>query len=221
MAPPDGKGTRREEEERAGDSDEGDLALQNLRGRPAARSDTLAERVERMSSGGPPVEIRRIRADEGLRLRAVRLRALGEAPLAFGSTLAREQAFPESVWHERAADGASGSDRATFIAEEAARWVGLATGVARHPDGPDHSPLLIGMFVDSTQRGRGVGAALVERVTQWARTLAAEHLYLWATSTNRPAIALYEKCGFRQTEEMRPLQHTASLREVLMVRSLR
>ena len=84
-----------------------------------------------MSSGGPPVEIRRIRADEGLRLREVRLRALAEAPLAFGSTLAREQTFPESAWHERAAGGASGSDRATFIAEGAGRWVGMATGVAR------------------------------------------------------------------------------------------
>ena len=174
-----------------------------------------------MSSGGPPVEIRRIRADEGLRLREVRLRALAEAPLAFGSTLAREQTFPESAWHERAAGGASGSDRATFIAEGAGRWVGMATGVARHPDGPDHSPMLIGMFVDSTQRGRGVGAALVERVTEWARTLPAQHLYLWGTSTNRPAIALYERCGFRQTEEARPLEHTPTLREVLMKRSLR
>ena len=174
-----------------------------------------------MSSGQSPVEIRRIRADEGLRLREVRLRALADAPMAFGSNLAREQAFAESVWHERAAGGASGVERATFIAEEAGRWVGLATGVARHPDGPEHSPMLIGMFVDSTQRGRGVGAALVERVTEWTRALGAEHLYLWATSTNRPAIALYERCGFKHTEESRPLEHTPSLREVLMKRSLR
>ena len=141
--------------------------------------------------------------------------------MAFGSTLAREEAFSESVWHERAAGGASGSDRATFIAEDAGRWVGLATGMARHPEGPDHSPMLVGMFVDTTQRGRGVGAGLVESVTAWARTLGAPHLYLWATSTNRPAIALYEKCGFGGTEETRPLEHTPSLSEVLMKRSLR
>jgi GNAT superfamily N-acetyltransferase len=140
--------------------------------------------------------------------------------MAFGSTLARERTFLESAWHERAAGGASGSDRATFIAEDAGRWVGMATGIARHPDDPDHSPMLIGMFVDATQRGRGVGAALVESVTKWARTLAAQHLYLWATSTNRHAIALYEKCGFQQTGESRPLEHTPSLREVLMKRSL-
>jgi|RhiMetdeSRZDD1v2_1073273.scaffolds.fasta_scaffold05086_19 GNAT superfamily N-acetyltransferase len=176
-----------------------------------------------MRSDAPPVEIRRIRADEGLRLRAVRLRALAETPLAFSSSLAREQAFPEAAWHERAADSASGSDRATFVAAEADRWVGMATGVARHPDAPHRSPMLVGMFVDATRRGRGIGAALVEAVTEWARTLPDEtlHLYLWATSTNRSATALYEKCGFSQTSEARPLQHMPSLREVQMVRSLR
>ena len=174
-----------------------------------------------MSADEPRVAIRRIRADEGLRLRTIRLRALAEAPTAFGSTLAREEAFVESVWHERASGGAAGADRATFIAEEADRWVGLATGVAHHQEGPEHSPMLIGMFVDSTQRGRGVGAGLVNTVTEWARTLAAEHLYLWATSTNRPAIALYERCGFTPTGESRPLEHTPTLREVLMRRRLR
>jgi len=44
--------------------------------------------------------------------------------MAFGSTLAREQAFPDDVWHERAAGGASGADRVTFIAERHDRWVG-------------------------------------------------------------------------------------------------
>jgi len=52
------------------------------------------------------MEIRRIRADEGLRLKALRLRALADSPMAFGSTLAREQAYPDALWHERAATGA-------------------------------------------------------------------------------------------------------------------
>src|SRR5262245_23901545 len=59
----------------------------------------------RMRADRLPVEIRRIRADEGLRLRALRLRALADAPQAFGSTLAREHAFVDSTWHERAAGG--------------------------------------------------------------------------------------------------------------------
>ena len=38
------------------------------------------------------LEIRRMRAHEGLLLRALRLRALADAPTAFGLTLARERA---------------------------------------------------------------------------------------------------------------------------------
>lgn len=173
-----------------------------------------------MSAHPSAVEVRRIRPDEGLRLRTLRLHALGNAPLAFGSNLAREEAFPEATWHERAAGGASGTERATFIAEDGGQWVGMATGVAHHPDGDDCSPMLIGMFVEASQRGRGVGAALVERVAEWVRTLGAERLFLWATSTNQPAIALYERCGFALTGQTRPLDHTPSLSEVLMVRSL-
>ena len=167
------------------------------------------------------VEIRRIRPDEGLRLKALRLRALADAPLAFGSNLAREEAFADATWHERASGAAAGSERATFIAVDAGQWVGMATGVARHPDGPEYSPMLISMFVDSSQRGRGVGAALVERVTEWARGLGATSLHLWATATNRSAIALYERCGFALTGQTRPLEHTPSLQEVAMVRNLR
>jgi len=39
------------------------------------------------------MEIRRIRADEGLRLRALRLRALSDSPTAYGSTLASEELY--------------------------------------------------------------------------------------------------------------------------------
>jgi hypothetical protein len=52
--------------------------------------------------------IRRIRADEGPRLRALRLRALAEAPMAFGSTLAHEQGFPDDIWRERAVGASTG-----------------------------------------------------------------------------------------------------------------
>ena len=164
------------------------------------------------------MKIRRIRADEGLALRALRLHALADTPTAFGSTLAREEAYPESVWHERAAGAAMGDDRVTFIAEHDGRWIGLATGLADTP-GTD-GPVLVGMFVDAAERRHHVGQALVEAVIGWARARRDSRLFLWVTATNAPAIALYERCGFRTTGESRPLGHTPTLAEVCMARDL-
>src|SRR5262249_59456251 len=122
------------------------------------------------------VEVRRIRPDEALRLRQLRLQALGDSPWAFGSTLAREQAFDDRVWDERAAGGASGTDRATFVAERDGRWIGLATGLA---DAPETSgATLVGMFVDAAERRRGIGAALVDAVATWARARGLARLDL-------------------------------------------
>ena len=167
-------------------------------------------------------ELRRIRSDEGLKLRSLRLRALADAPMAFGSTVTREESFSENVWHERAAGGASGADRVTFIIERAGEWLGLASGIAKDPSNTaDPGPFLVGMFVDSAERGHGLGAALVEAVAGWARSRGAGRLYLWVTSTNAPAIALYSKCEFRRTGDTQPLPHSPSVTEIQMVRDLR
>jgi hypothetical protein len=76
--------------------------------------------------------VRRLRADEHALLRDLRLRSLRDAPLAFGSTLAREEAFPPGEWARRAAAGAAGRDQVTFVVEPAA---GLAVG-RLDPDDP-------------------------------------------------------------------------------------
>jgi len=166
--------------------------------------------------------IRRIRPDEGPSLRAFRLRALADAPMAFGSTLAREEAFTEDVWRERAEHGASGADRATFVAERDGRWLGIATGLARDPDVPDDlRPELVGMFVATDARGRGVGAALVDAVVGWARERRARGITLWVTDTNTAAVALYTRCGFLATGERKPLDHSPAVESIRMARDFR
>jgi hypothetical protein len=70
--------------------------------------------------------VRRLGAGEADLLRDLRLRALREAPMAFGSTLAREEAFEAQEWERWTAASAAGEDQATFIVEPAA---GLAVGV--------------------------------------------------------------------------------------------
>ena len=166
------------------------------------------------------LEIRRIRPDEGLRSRAFRLHALAEAPSAFGSTLAKERAYPESLWHERAAD--CRDDRVIFVAEQDGRWVGSVTGLTPDPGGSDRPGLLlVAMFVDGTVRRRGVGVALVESIVDWARARDAARLTLWVTSTNEAALALYSRCGFRPTGTTRRGAHDLIPVEVEMAHDLR
>jgi GNAT superfamily N-acetyltransferase len=143
------------------------------------------------------------------------LRALSDAPLAFGSTLAEEQAFPEDVWVARAVQGAAGEDRVTYVAEQADHWLGIATGLTEGLD-----KVLVGMFVEPAARGRGIGMALVEAVTGWARGRGGARLYLYVTATNDPAIRLYRKCSFRPTGKIKQLEQRPSVDELEMVRDL-
>jgi ribosomal protein S18 acetylase RimI-like enzyme len=80
--------------------------------------------------------------------------------------------------------------------------------------------MLVGMFVDSTARQRGVGFALVENVVGWARARQEVRLTLWVTASNEAAIALYCRCGFRPTSAARNVAHDRALVEVEMVRNL-
>jgi len=165
--------------------------------------------------------VRRVRPDEGLRLRALRLRALrlralADAPSAFGSTLAREEAFPADVWQERTTDGAAGEDRVTYVAEDGGRWIGMATGLME----PGGRLDLVGMFVAPAARGQRLGAALVEAVAAWARGRGAARLHLWLTMTNEPALRLYRRSGFHPTGRTQALDHTPSLQELEMAREL-
>src|ERR671917_264257 len=68
-----------------------------------------AIRVVRRDACVAMVTVRRIRADEGPLLRDLRLRALADAPEAFGQALQDAQAQPDAEWTQ-AARQASGGD---------------------------------------------------------------------------------------------------------------
>ncbi|SRR5579883_1136258 len=165
------------------------------------------------------VQIRRIRADEGMRLREIRLRALAEAPTAFGSTLAEGEQLPEAAWRERASAAAAGRQRSLFVAEDGERWLGLSGGVIDEGTPPGEVEL-VSMWVDPAARGLGLGRRLVEAVAEWAREGGATRLRLWVTEGNAPAIALYARCGFVMTGETLPHGWHPTLRELLMTRPL-
>jgi len=164
--------------------------------------------------------IRRIRAHEWREMRSLRLRALAEAPTAYGSTLAEEQAYSDEVWRERTFGQSFGYDRATFIAECEGIWLATVTGLAKQFGLPNGVPLLVAMFVAASARRQGIGVGLVDTVSSWARECGANQLALWVESGNGPAVALYQRCDFRFTGEEKFIAHTPTLIERQMVRQL-
>ena len=57
---------------------------------------------------------------------------------------------------------------------------------------------VVSIAVDPAYRRRGYGAALLQALFSAARTLGVRQIFLEVRVTNRPAIALYENCGFVQ-----------------------
>lgn len=164
------------------------------------------------------MRIRRVRAHEGVRLREVRLRALAEAPAAFGSTRAEALGQPPEFWDGMCRECADGAACTIFVAEQDETWYGMVRGFV-HRDYPG-IVRLASMWVDPARRRAGVGAALVAAIAAWACARGAGCVQLWVTDTNHAAKALYARQGFAESGRAKPHRTDPVLREVLMVRTL-
>ena len=148
--------------------------------------------------------VRRIRGDEGSVMRELRLRALADAPGAFGSTYEESAARPDSEWEETARETSGSGTHAIFFAEVAGEPVGMVRGYA--PSGERVKCDLASMWVAPEARGSGVSEALVELVTEWAAEHGYERVVLGVVEGNERAERLYARCGFEFTGRREPLR---------------
>ncbi len=132
------------------------------------------------------VEILRLGPEEWEIFRDLRLRALREAPYAFGSRYDDWVQAAESRWRDRLA-----KVPLNLVARRDGEHLGMTSGVLDGDDGAE----LISMWVDPAARGSGVPAALGAAVVDWAST-AGRTTYLMVRSDNTRAIAAYVRAGF-------------------------
>jgi GNAT superfamily N-acetyltransferase len=164
--------------------------------------------------GGAEVRVRRLREDDWQQLRPIRLEALQEAPMAFGSTYAREVAFTEADWRARL--GRTSVMFLAYGADPNLPPIGMAGGY--QPDWTPGAIELVGMWVRPSARGQHVADPLVEAVVGWAREVGAADVRLWLAEGNTSAQRLYSRLGFVETGERQPLPHDETRTEIGMIR---
>jgi ribosomal protein S18 acetylase RimI-like enzyme len=158
-------------------------------------------------------ELRTAAADDWQAMRDIRLDALREAPYAFASTYAKEAAYPEQTWRERAR---SGRNIMAFRPETGEEPMGLVGWMQVEPGELE----LVSMWVRPQARGRQVGRVLIEAVVEVARSREVPRVHLWVTESNKAARRLYERCGFTPTAERQPLPSDPALMELAMAREV-
>ena len=162
-----------------------------------------------------PSHVTRIHADQWRILRDVRLRALEDAPYAFGTTLADGEQRTDRDWQDMAREHATLSDRAYFMAYMGDNPCGMAGCYRRTSD----IVVLTAMWVAPEFRGKNIGEQIVRAVIEWARESGATTLEAWV-SENNPARFFYQKIGFEETDLTEPLRSGSKIQIILMRRDI-
>jgi GNAT superfamily N-acetyltransferase len=154
-------------------------------------------------------------AEDWRAVRALRLRALADAPDAFEMTLAQAEQWTDEDWRRRVAEG---DERLTFVEEDDdGNLVGMAVGLFEPPARVAH---LVGMFVEPRRRRAGLGRGLVEAVESWARQVDATRIELEVNPEMLPAVRLYERCGFERSGRSRALSSRPAVTVIEMSKTL-
>jgi ribosomal protein S18 acetylase RimI-like enzyme len=158
------------------------------------------------------IVIERITAAKVLVFKEVRLRALQDAPHAFGSTYAKE-----AEWMRRA-ERWNGESGIGFLAMEEGTPCGIAGAFLDAKDATRAQ--LLAMWTAPTHRQQGIGRLLVNGVHEWARGRGARALQLMVTSNNEPAMRFYERIGFTRTGRTEPYANDPAVIEYEMSRPM-
>jgi GNAT superfamily N-acetyltransferase len=164
------------------------------------------------------VAVRRLRRGEGANIRELRLRALTDAPSAFGSSLAEEIAYPVQHWNALAEQSESAAEGVVFVAVAGSSWLGMAGGYVSREDVTLAS--VWGMWVDPLVRRRGLGRQLLQAVLAWAGSCGVIRIELSVSDRAPGATALYSQLGFTPTGAHGQLRSDPSIEEIAMARTL-
>jgi ribosomal protein S18 acetylase RimI-like enzyme len=168
----------------------------------------------------PRFTVRSTTAADWQEVRSLRLQALADTPIAFGETLATGRRRGEDDWRERAGRGEREHSTLLAAIDPDGTWVGTMGGyVEGTPAAP--VPMLVGVFVAPSHRGRrsGVADALLAGVEAWAAS-KGDSISLDVHEDNERAIAFYEARSYVRTGRTHPYPLAPGSRELEMRKAL-
>jgi ribosomal protein S18 acetylase RimI-like enzyme len=141
------------------------------------------------------VTLRRIRADDWARQRALRLEMLADTPIAYLESLANAQARSDAGWMTLVAERTASSTSAQWVLEAGNRFVGTMSCVLDET-GRVH---VVAVYLSPAYRGHGRLDRMLDEVARWARERGVTTLVLEVAKQNDRAVAAYRRLGFAPT----------------------
>lgn len=167
---------------------------------------------------GPSLTVRRITADQGAVLRALRTASLRDAPYAFGDTLEDALSAEPTVFDATAARHADSHTCTSFILYTEGHPAGL---IAAHFESePARRAFVSAQWVAPAVRHLRGGELLVNAAIEWLMGEGATQVHAWVTDSNVTAMRFYERLGFVATEDHARSQQAPEQWETLLVRQV-
>ena len=164
------------------------------------------------------LKVERIATSQGPLLKALRCRALADAPYAFSATSAEALSRSDKSWADSAAHLAQDKKSTTFIAYYDGKPCGMMGCYIT--DEEDDISNLVAVWVAPEYRHLKAGQGLLEVVKQWSRESNAHVLHAWVAEQNALAIRFYKAADFKKTGRRQPFKSDDSQEEILLALKL-
>jgi ribosomal protein S18 acetylase RimI-like enzyme len=143
-------------------------------------------------------KITRLNEDQWAALRDMRLCALRESPQMFLSKADDQKDWERPDWEEEFKRGV------WYFGTVENHDMGLI-GVTREPNAPPHECYIEYMWISPGFRRQGMGKHMLSELLDSLRDSGMRTVRLWVLDGNHTASRLYERLGFKSTNEVVPI----------------
>jgi GNAT superfamily N-acetyltransferase len=148
---------------------------------------------------------------------------LADTPIAYITTYAEAEAYPDELWMERCTLGATSDEQSTYLGVAGDEVVAMGVGLRRPQRQRNRKVdvlVIVSVFVEAAYRGTGVADRLMAAIEEWGRSWGAPTVTLWVTETNDRAAAFYRRIGFGDTGDRTRMGPTSDLFEIRLEKPL-